>query len=275
MSNTIPIENYIQGEKFNTLADNIKIYYRHTHDVNSFFSSCNKQDPFILVSHNSDGVITNNPVHRNHVAPQYHADIRLMPDNCVRWFGQNLEVEHERIESLPIGMENGYCCPEYSRKELVYNISKTPKNIKNLIYLNLNISNNPTERDPIYNMIKDKSYVTNDIDLSGKWHGRYDRGGFENYLNNVYNHHFMVCPEGNGIDVHQPWESMYINTIPIQKKNVTNKNWRELPICWLDDWSQLEDESFLLSEHERISNGVFDRSKLNFDFWKSKITNSI
>ena len=31
--------NYLQGQKFKELNDNNKIYYCHTHDVNSFFDN--------------------------------------------------------------------------------------------------------------------------------------------------------------------------------------------------------------------------------------------
>jgi hypothetical protein len=85
----------------------------------------------------------------------------------------------------------------------------------------------------------------------------------------------MICPEGNGIDVHQPWESLYINTIPIQRKNINNSGWRELPICWVDEWDQITDENFLLSEYKRITESKFDLSKIDFDYWKNKIQNSI
>lgn len=256
----------IQGEKFISLADNKKIFYCHINQVNAFFDSSFNED-FILISHNSDAVVTDNIRNINSVPANMHADIRRIPDQCVRWFSQNIEVEHERLESIPIGFENSYCQPEINKINKILNITNDQKNIKNLIYLNFNINNNFNERNPIYEMLKNKSYVTTEYGKNGL--------NFDNYLNNLYNHKFMICPEGNGIDVHQPWEAMLVNTIPIQKKNINNKNWRELPVCWIDDWSQLEDENFLLSEYNRISNGNFDKSKLDFNYWANKIKSSI
>jgi hypothetical protein len=213
------------------------------------------------VSHNSDGNITDNPIRH------YDADVKKIPKNLKKWFGQNLNYESEIIESLPIGLENSQWFPETRKIEKLFNINSTPKNIKNLVYLNLNILNNPGVRQPIYDMLNNKPYVTTQYGRNGL--------GYDEYLDNLYNHKFMICPEGNGIDVHQPWESLYVNTIPIQKKNINNSNWRELPICWLDDWEQLTDENFLISEYKRISETKFDLSKLDFDFWKNKIQNSI
>jgi hypothetical protein len=248
--------NFIQGEKFKKLTDNNKIFYCDTHDVNDFFNRINFEHDFILVSHNSDGKITDNP-------NKYDADVNKIPNNLKKWYGQNVSFESDIIESIPIGLENSEWFVHERKIHKLTEIIKTPKNIKNLIYLNLNIANNVNERLPIYEMLKNKKYVTTEYGRNGL--------NYDSYLNNLYNHTFMVCPEGNGIDVHQPWESMYINTIPIQKKNINNSNWRELPVCWLDDWSQMEDESFLISEYERIIKTKFDKSKLDFNYWVEKI----
>lgn len=251
---------YIQGEKFKSIGDNNKIFYCDTHNVNDFFDSIKFDHDFILVSHNSDGKITDTP-------GKYDADVKKIPQNLKKWYGQNVEFDSELIESIPIGLENSEW---YKNDRKIYKLStiiNTPKNNKNLVYLNLNINNNVGERQPIYDMMKDKPYVTTEYGRNGL--------SFDNYLFNLYNHKFMICPEGNGIDVHQPWESLYINTIPIQKKNQNNSNWRELPICWLDDWSQMEDESFLNSEYNRITNNHYDKSKMYFSYWRDKIVNSI
>lgn len=253
--------NYLQGQKFREIYDNNKIYYCDTHDVNSFFDNINFTHDFVLVSHNSDGNITDNPIRH------FDADVRKIPKNLKRWFGQNLNYESDIIESLPIGLENSQWFPETRKIEKLFNINSTPKNIKNLVYLNLNILNNPGVRQPIYDMLNDKPYVTTQYGRNGL--------GYDEYLDNLYNHKFMICPEGNGIDVHQPWESLYVNTIPIQRKNINNKNWRDLPICWVDEWEQVTDENFLTSEHKRITETKYDLSKLDFDFWKNKIQNSI
>jgi len=253
--------NYIQGQKFRELGDNNKIYYCNTDNVNSFFDSITFTHDFILISHNSDGNITDNPTR------YFDADIKKIPKNLKRWFGQNLDYESDIIESIPIGLENSQWFPETRKIEKLFNITKEPRNFKNLVYLNLNISNNPYVRQPIYDMLKEKKHVTTHYGRNGS--------GYDEYLDNLYNHRFMICPEGNGIDVHQPWESLYVGTIPIQKKSINNMNWRELPVCWVDDWKQSTDENFLLSEYDRITNTKFDISKLDFGFWKSKIQKSI
>jgi len=252
--------NIVRGELFEKLSDNKKIFYCHTHDANKFLNNP-VEGEFILITHNSDGMVTDNVRIENGVT--YDADVNLIPKNLKRWFAQNVDVKHEKIEPIPIGLENTKWFKHINKEQKIKNIIKTTRKNKNLIYLNLNIKTNPKIRLPIYNMLKNKKYVTVEYGKNGI--------GFENYLNNLYNHKFMVCPEGNGIDVHQPWESILVGTIPIQKKNNTNLNWRDLPICWVDDWCQLNDESFLNKEYERIKNSKYNIEKLYFEFWERRI----
>lgn len=254
------MEDYLQGIKFKSLHNGNDIFYQNTHDVNVFFENINFDHDFILVTHNSDGNITDKPLRT------FDADVKKIPKNLKKWFGQNLNYESEMIESIPIGLENPEWFPEVKKITKLFKKNEEEKKINNLVYLNLNIKNNPIERQPIYDMMTNKNYVTI----------RYGHNGldYDTYLHELYNHQFMICPEGNGIDVHQPWECLYVGTIPIQKKNINNKNWRDLPICWLDDWGQLEDEKFLSDEYKRISETKYNLEKLQFSYWKNKIESS-
>jgi hypothetical protein len=47
-------EQIIFGNKFRDLDNGYNIFYRDIHEVNDFFINCNKEIPFILISHNSD-----------------------------------------------------------------------------------------------------------------------------------------------------------------------------------------------------------------------------
>lgn len=253
---------YIQGEKFKAFANNIDVFYKHTHDVDYFFKHEVPETPFILISHNSDGNVLENAVR------PIDASFSLAPPNLVKWFAQNINYNHDKLQCLPIGLENSEWFVETRKRDKLREIIKTPKNNINLVYMNHNIKNNPQERQPLYDMLYNKSYVTTHYGHNGI--------NFDNYLHNLYNHCFMICPPGNGIGVHQPWEAMYINTIPIQKRYIDNSYYADLPICFVDDWSELENEDFLRNEYIRIkSSSSWNLEKLNFNYWKNLIEDTI
>ena len=141
----------------------------------------------------------------------------------------------------------------------------SPKILRNLVYVNYNIKNNLAKRIVPYELLKNKSYATIKYGLNGQM--------FDEYLEDIYDHKFVICPEGNGIDTHRTWECLYMNTIPIEKRNINNQFYTDLPICFVDDWEEIN-ETFLENEYVRIKNIEWNLDKLDFNYWKNKIISS-
>ena len=253
---------YIQGEKFSLLDDNAKIFYRHTHNVNDFLTFfANFGEPFILISHNSDGRITDKP--RDH----FDADIKLMPDNLVHWFGQNVNVKHDKIESIPIGLENSKWFPEIRKIEKLKaklqneDIFATKK----LLYINHAIQTNPFDRAKPYWLFHHAPFATVVYGNNGQ--------NFDEYLDNIYSHKFVICPEGNGTDTHRLWETLYMGSIPVVlSKTFNNTFFHELPICVIESW-EVVTEDFLNFTYESMSKTKYNLRMLDFNYWREKIIN--
>lgn len=231
----------------NKLKD-INIVYLHTMYKNQFFNLIhNLGKKFIIVTHNSDININN---------------VNNLPENVIKWYSQNVNCIDERLYSLPIGLENSKWFPHLNKQDKILNKVKTVKNIKNLVYINHNINTNLKERIIPYQLLKDKSYATVEFGSNGQ--------NFDNYLDNIYNHKFVICPEGNGIDTHRKWETLYLNTIPIEKKNINSSFYEDLPICLVNDWSEIN-EDFLNREYLRITNTKWNLDKLDMFYWQNEI----
>ena len=248
--------DWIQGERFMSLADNVTIFYRHTHYVNTFFTLLPTRKPFILISHNSDGCVMNGEGRFE------DANAELIPDNLVHWFGQNINVINDRISSLPIGIENEKWLAADKKKVKILEKVAQEKEVKNLLYVNHNIVTNPVERAKPYELFGGKSWATC---VNGKHGFR-----FAEYVDNIHNHNFIICPEGNGIDTHRTWEALYMGAIPIEKRNINNQFYTDLPICFVDDWEDIT-EDFLIQEFIRIKTRSWNMEKLTFEYWKNKI----
>jgi hypothetical protein len=269
------INDYISGEKFTDVCDvifnteswvknkeekninnifNIKketiiIYCRpnYINEVKMLLNIFNHTDKkIILVTHNSD----------------YKIDSLL--EDIYLQFSQNVNIISDKIVALPIGLENSYNFPEIRKIDKMKLKLSEEKNYKNLIYMNHTISTNPFVRAPLYQMFGDKSYFTTD------WN-KNNGIDFDSYLDNIYNHKFVLSPEGNGIDTHRTWECLYLGTIPIEKRNINNKYWEDkLPICYVNDWSEIN-QDFLNAEYDRIINSNWNLDMLKFDYWKKLI----
>jgi hypothetical protein len=251
--------DYIQGEKFIQLANSTNIFYSRTELVNDFFDNLPTKDPFILISHNGDGKVTYAP-------SQYDADINKIPPNLVKWYAQNVCDTHEKIQSIPIGLENNYNFPDLYKISKMLDILKTNKSHTNMLYMNHNINTNLTERSKPYELFEHVSWCTSRKGLNGD--------EFDDYLYNLYNHKFVISPEGNGPDTHRLWECLYLNTIPIEKRNINNQFYIDLPICFVDAWEDITEE-FLHSEYNRITNTKYNMNMLSFSYWADIICKPI
>ena len=270
--------DWITGEKFITLADwtyspRIKkdgdydnlpntldvrklkdedIIYTHTLYVKQLFDVIDGISAKVkVISHNSD------------------VNIDFSPPDCVsKWFSQNVNVFHEKIEALPIGLENNRWFPDLRKKEKMLAKLKESRKYKNIVYMNHNTGTNPAKREFLYELFKDKPWVTIDRGVNGK--------GFNEYIDNVYNHKFVICPEGNGIDTHRVWETLYMGSIPIVEDNISAEILYSYFPCLIthEGWSGLNDISLQWEfNHFNKIKATTDvhTEMLTFECWKNKI----
>ena len=204
----------------------------------------------VLVSHNCDEGID---------------DSYVLPDNVIRWYAQNVNVVNPRIEALPTGMQNDRHFPELRKKEKIEKKLEEKKNLRNLVYIDHRIWTHPDARLKPYELLSGKPWATLKSDA--------DNVPFDEYMDNVYNHKFVISPRGNGMQTHRPWEALHLGCIPIEIMSINNSFFTELPICFVNDWEEVT-EDFLNSEYERIRNRTWKMEMLTFEYWKNRIKES-
>ena len=232
----------------NTLREVRGIIYTHTMYIPGLFNLIKKtNNEVIVVSHNS--VIS--------------ADI-VPPNNVSQWYSQNVNIKHPKVQSIPLGLENSRWFSHLRKREKMIKCLSEQRKYRNLVYMNHNISTNPAKRIESYKLLENKIWVT-------VAYGR-NPYEFDGYIQNIYNHKFVISPEGRGIDTVRTWECLYMGTIPIEKRNINNQFYTDLPICFVDNWNQVT-EDFLLKEYDRIKAAKWNMDKLKFSYWANKIQN--
>jgi len=185
------------------------------------------------------------------------------------WYTVNKEFRDPRLHSIPLGITND-CADSPSHRilgntDIMMEVMVEPKQIVNRVYMNISIPTYPAERQRVFDLFKDKSWVTNEgavLTLEGR----------RRFLKQLRNHDFVLCPRGNGVDTHRLWETLYMGSIPIVRRHVAMEDFYDLPICWIDDWPEVT-ESFLDSEYKRITEASWNLEKLKFSYWKRLIEN--
>jgi len=73
---------------------------------------------------------------------------------------------------------------------------------------------------------------------------------------------FVISPEGNGIDCHRHWESLYCGAIPIIERNTNMENkLKDLPVLYTTDYSEIT-ETYLNGVYEKMLHTKYNFGRL-------------
>ena len=256
----IGFDEYITGNRFIDICDDTDAIFCKT----DFISNLTDMPHRVVVTHNSD----------------YHIDLCRYSDlpNFSHWFAQNKDYDDNRIISVPIGLENmklrlskaaqlGTFSSEVrgalQKSLLVDKINSLEIKKSGLCYMNFNINTHLTERQKVWDQFSNEEWVTPTSDLT-----------MEKFYFDIASHKFVISPRGNGVDCHRTWEALYLRTIPIVKKSIHMNEFSELPILFVNDWSELS-YNVLNAFYERVENKFFNLDKLKISYWRDKINDKL
>ena len=226
-----------------------KIIFVYTHLLAYFksFVAPRLHEPFVLLTHNSD-----------HGVGLGDLDLLNHP-SLVAWYAQNCETSHTKLHALPIGLANSQWGP--TRVSGVFDAGHVYQKTKNL-YVNFSASTH-SARQSIIDVVSNVSDVTMGASV-----------GFEQYIAQVSEHRFCLCPRGNGIDTHRFWEAQYVDTIPVLLKQDWTSAYSNLPVLLVDAWEDLLrlnwEEAYI-----RGSTSNFDRKTLTLEYYRQQLLANI
>jgi hypothetical protein len=272
--------NFICGDKFVAMSDfvytipNPDDYYKHPNTFSKEAIEAFNGIPIIytLTGNAKSLFVELAKINKKVVVITHSADVPadkgiydLLPQNVVKWFSQNAAYpEGNRLHGIPIGIENAQRKEFHHQDKMSKILAKMEEGrvFKNCVYLNCSVWTNKTERLPLYQHLTNQSWVTT-VQKSNIF-------DFDNYINNIHSHMFVACPSGNGIDTHRTWESLYLGTFPIERRNTSNFFWRDLPIWFVDNWSEIKRESVEEAFHH-MSEKEWNMEKSEFPYWQTLI----
>ena len=177
--------------------------------------------PVCLMTHNSDECIT-----------EQYIDILNNP-NIEKWYSQNIKIVHNKLRLLPIGIANPIW--PHGNEDVLVKVQNQTRNTEKRLLVYLNFYNRP--KDIAYDILSNFGVcdlITIEMGLP-----------YETYLHNMAQHKYNVCPEGNGIDTHRLWETLYMGSIPIVKGDPSKDPFymylarMDLPIMYVDAWKDI------------------------------------
>lgn len=190
-------------------------------------------------------------------------------------FGSNTEPNLGIAHSLPLGITN--CTKETPLHPILGNEdhfftadsdSSFPSGFNPRLYANFTAQNNAASRKRLTDFLKV---------LPGNFQVSHDEPEFTDkgrvhFLTMCRTSNFVLCPEGNGIDTHRIWETLYMGGVPVVKRNpYMNSLFDVLPVVQVDRWTDIGQIDFLEREWFRVQSMVWDKSLLLQSYWSSLI----
>jgi hypothetical protein len=259
---------FISGDSFRDLADHIyedgktiklgnikdkEIIFVDGYFLKKFVEEIHPQieNRYVLITHNADVNIDN----------KY---FEFIDEKIIHWFAQNNISSHPKITPIPIGIENSF----YNKSgKLRYFKNRNNKPEKNKIFVNFEVKTNTTKRPDALKQLE-KSELT---EINQKFLNQSE------HFERMSKYKFIASPEGNGVDCHRTWESLYFNSIPIVEKQHFSDHFNSIgiPLFLIDSWSDLDKitENDLELFYEE-NHGRFNCEPLFMDYWIKQINDS-
>jgi hypothetical protein len=188
--------------------------------------------------------------------------VMSMKPSCVKTvFGSNATSQRKDVVPIPLGLGPPYCLITPKANDIKKLDTRRERN--RLLYVNFRVSTYPMERETAMNQMLILAKSCNSVTVADQ---PSDPKIVNGYLNDLIDHKFCLCPRGNGIDTHRLWEALYCRTIPIVKRLSAHHNFTDLPILFVDDWSEVT-ENRLHNEYDRMMNMKWNYSKLCASWW--------
>lgn len=193
----------------------------------------------------------------------------------------NMVTNNPRVVSLPLGVVdvgasisfalcNRY--REFSAFEVLRECRATFSGVPSrLLYMNYRV---PTGLKARYDSLAIKDGLqagsfTDDTFKGEGWLLFGDRRRYIEYFSKNLDYMFVACPPGFGVDSYRFYETLYLGRIPVVLRNPVTDAFRDLPVLFLDKWSDFATESRRFIDEFDIGRYRFE--KLGRAYWRGVI----
>jgi hypothetical protein len=168
-----------------------------------------------------------------------------IPPNVKHIYAVNAVYNNDRITPIPFGLQRQMNPNDY-RLGIIKAMIDTSKEPTKLLYINMGIGRN-IERKPLAEY-ETNDWITTRFDAESKFFP-YDQ--YADFLNELRDHKFVVCPKGHGFDTHRIWETLYMRRVPVMLRHPYFEILlKSFPVLFVDKWQDITKE--LLEQNDGL-----------------------
>lgn len=182
-----------------------------------------------------------------------------IPNNVLKIYASNSISYGGKVTPIPYGIQRKLN-PSDKRQEILLNLKDYDIIPSKLLYINHNVTSNP-ERQKINDLLQNYTWVTIQSPKS------INEDDYTNYLKQIKNHKFMICPDGNaiGCECHRDWEVIYMKRVPIvEDSKYLRKIFEGIPVLFVKSFSEITEDLLINNDYLFDEMQTFDLNRLDF-----------
>lgn len=187
-----------------------------------------------------------------------------LPDNVLGIHAVNAEFNNDRIHPFPYGLQRELG-EDDNRLAIMKELVEKDEHIEptKLLYINCGIERNE-ERKYLVNF-QNLSWATCRFDKDSKF---FPYSKYREFLREIQDHKFMLCPQGHGMDCHRNWESLYLRRVPVMLEHpYFRRLMKGFPVLFVKSWedvnpSLLRDFNCLYRDAQEMNLARLDLQKI-------------
>ena len=176
---------------------------------------------FVFIVHNSD-------------LPFGIQQFRQLAHHAIHIYAINTSIDHPMLTTIPLGFVD-------KQLPLLTGFKGGSSERPYEIYANFNPNTNLLKRKQCLEAFKDDPRLVLHQNLS-----------VPEYLMDLCNSKFVLCPEGAGMDTHRVYESLLCGATPVVLRNSLAPLYEKLPVCIVNKWT----DTFYVPEYKNFDTSV-------------------
>jgi hypothetical protein len=174
-----------------------------------------------------------------------------IPNNVQSINATNSVYLNEKIFPMPHGIER-IMYPGYSNHKILRQFIEDKREANKLLYV--------SHRDDTGSRIGLKEMLSNFATVT-------QRVNYQEFLTNIKEHKFVLCPSGNGIGSARNWETLYLKRVPVLEYHKYKEAvFKGFPVLFVDNYKNLTKEILQQNVHLYEEAKKIDMNKLDLDF---------
>lgn len=171
-----------------------------------------------------------------------------IPDNVLGIHAVNAAYFNEKIHPFPYGLQR-----EMENDNRLQIMKKTVDKDEHqeptkLLYINCGLGAERNNKERAYlPHFEQYDWATCRFEKDSKF---FPYSKYHDFLVELKDHKFMICPQGHGMDCHRNWESLYLRRVPVMKDHPYFRKLMEgFPVLFVKDWPEITEELLKDNEH--------------------------